>query len=79
VDGRPAAAVPDLTRPRQGDAAVRTNLATNWRVALQKTCLPGPGATAGFGPGDRLPGVRTHRNMSHESQDSVPPETERDD
>ena len=44
-----------------------------------ETRLEVPGATVGFRPGDRVPGVPTRRNMSHESQFGVPTETERDD
>src|ERR1035437_2411852 len=73
-----AATVPDLRR-RQGDAAARTNPAYNWRLTLRDLTAKVPGATAGFRPGDRVPGVPTRCNMSHESQFGVPPETEWDD
>jgi hypothetical protein len=76
---RLAPTVPDLRRRRQNDDAVRANLAYKWKVSLRDLTAKVPGATAGFRPGDRAPGVPTRCNMSHESQLSVPPETEWDD
>ena len=74
-----AATVPGLRRRRQGDAAVRANLVYKLEGGTQRPDCQVPGATAGFRPGDRVPGVPTRCNMSHESQFGVPPETEWDD
>ena len=79
VSDRLAATVPDLRGRRQGDAAVRASLAYNWRVSLRDLTAKVPGATAGFRPGDPVPGVPTRCNMSHKSQFGLPPETEWDD
>jgi hypothetical protein len=76
---RLAATVPDLRRRRQDDAAVRANLAYNWKVSLKDLTPKVPGATTGFRPSGRVPGVPTRCTMSHESQFDVPPETEWDD
>jgi len=78
IADRLAATVPDLTRRRQDDAAVRAYLVYNLRVALRDLTAKVPGAIAGFRPGDRVPGIPTRCNMSHESQFGVPSETERD-